>query len=675
MLDIVAVDRNNGLLELGDNHLTPDFSLDLQQYETPIIDSSCLTKFTITDALLEASSIFLATEERILICDLGLDIINNSQAKIIILQSKSNNYLNILGKVNLYNNQAELIFISPDKIYCNNCSFNNFKKVTFCTLPNLPDPINFENFKNHDYCNNHSFNEREYLSANLDVKQAIEKGHHEVKDGLYHYHKYGYDEVRMLTREHGFYVGSKGLIATDLTLEIFAGIIEIRGKLATDKLVIFTISDINFSAKVEANQLIIESSGVFHNHGHAEFTKVLIKARKIDIYPETSLESKEDMIINIDNNLMILSGARLKIGGDLVIENAKLLQLKSAYLEVGGDALLKIKHLFVQRDSQFKISSKEISISRDNAGHNWACSLRIPCNDEYLQAAHLAKSQFIINGNLVFEGDLFNIYQSYLQVNGNLIFKEDTQVNNVGLSWQRCILPAWENIYVCAGKNAVQNQPTHYYDSVGSVICVGGRLHGTPYGISNVETISAEIANILMIRNRINLPEIEATIESIKNIPYATLLLGGINVEMKGDFISTGITYIHDSAYIKANNIGIAGLFTVKNGNAALIADKIIANIAAKIKIDNGALLLQGESIYELIVIESNDGVKRSIYNINGNTYFVSEKDTTQEASILYVTGDLNMKIGGDLLQSAKLQERITKNEYGKKWLLWKTSG
>jgi filamentous hemagglutinin len=163
----------------------------------------------------------------------------------------------------------------------------------------------------------------------------------------------------------------------------------------------------------------------------------------------------------------------------------------------------------------------------------------------------------------------------------------------------------------------------------------------------------------------------------IKNMPAwfgPALLLGSFNLDTKGNFISTGITYVNDGAVIKATNIGLSGAFIVKNGALNLDATKTIVNVGASVQTFNGTISLQAENIYELIAIDSQNKdpstTKRAIYTINGNAYYLAENNIEQQATIMYISGNLTMHAGGDITQSTIHKERKIREEWGKNYHL-----
>lgn len=161
----------------------------------------------------------------------------------------------------------------------------------------------------------------------------------------------------------------------------------------------------------------------------------------------------------------------------------------------------------------------------------------------------------------------------------------------------------------------------------------------------------------------------------VRNAParYGSAMIFG-SIDIKVDtFISTGLFAVNDGAKISATNIGLAGRFVVNNGDAKLSAVYNIVNVGS-IQVNGNLNLSAGHDIIELIMINPANPVpeltKRAVYAIDGNLYYRADHDITQQASVIFASGDVVMNAGNNINIESVHQSRVIKEERSKKHYL-----
>jgi len=161
----------------------------------------------------------------------------------------------------------------------------------------------------------------------------------------------------------------------------------------------------------------------------------------------------------------------------------------------------------------------------------------------------------------------------------------------------------------------------------------------------------------------------------VKNVParYGAAMLFG-SIDIKADtFISTGLFAVNDGARISATNIGLAGRFVVNSGDAVLSAVYNIVNVGS-IEENGNLHLSAGHDIIELILINPANHLpeltKRAVYAIDGNLYYKADHDITQQASVIFASGDVVMNAGNNINIESVHQSRVVKKEHSKKHYL-----
>ena len=141
----------------------------------------------------------------------------------------------------------------------------------------------------------------------------------------------------------------------------------------------------------------------------------------------------------------------------------------------------------------------------------------------------------------------------------------------------------------------------------------------------------------------------------------------------QGNFVNLGTISSSVSTYISADNIGNAGKINVEAGDLSLNAVYDIVNLG-RTQVKAGNLYLNaGHDIMELTLINPLHPVpeltKRAIYTIGGNLYYKAEHDITQQASVIFASGDIVMNAGHNIVIESVHHSRVVKTEHSRKTL------
>jgi hypothetical protein len=144
-----------------------------------------------------------------------------------------------------------------------------------------------------------------------------------------------------------------------------------------------------------------------------------------------------------------------------------------------------------------------------------------------------------------------------------------------------------------------------------------------------------------------------------------------IRFDLQGNFVNLGTLTSNQGINITAENIGHAGVVNA-TGDVNLKANNTIVNIGTTLVKDGNVRLEAGKDIKELILINQASPMpnltKRAFYSIDGNLYYEAANDIFQQATVMFVTGNVKMHAGHDITQETIHNSRIVKEEYGRKY-------
>ncbi|MBA8667890.1 hypothetical protein H1Q59_08315 [Holosporaceae bacterium 'Namur'] len=231
---------DTGLLEISDSE-HQNFSITLDQYGDPVFsEKGYLTQFLTSSyrniyesgpyvvtpegvVLGKAEKSYVIREEGIFVGSEGLSIINSVEANKIIFISNKENWINLLGSINVYNHPAEIIFITSYNIYCNGCNFPGLNEVKFLTVP---------------------------------------KSSYLLKEIFFDYQNIYFENANSDSKIH---VGSKGMLSSSVSLYALSGSINVAGSINLGN-VTLEASSANFNSTFIGNNLDanIECNLLFH---------------------------------------------------------------------------------------------------------------------------------------------------------------------------------------------------------------------------------------------------------------------------------------------------------------------------------------------------------------------------------------------------------------------------
>ncbi len=147
-----------------------------------------------------------------------------------------------------------------------------------------------------------------------------------------------------------------------------------------------------------------------------------------------------------------------------------------------------------------------------------------------------------------------------------------------------------------------------------------------------------------------------------------------IKFDLQGNFVNLGLISSNNATTINAKNIGNAGKFNIGQGNLTLNAIYDIVNIGTSLVNKGNVHVKAGHDIRELILINPANPVpcltKRAIYAIGGNLYYEATNDITQQASVIFASGDIEMLAGHDITIESTHHSRTIKEEHSRKHYL-----
>ena len=147
-----------------------------------------------------------------------------------------------------------------------------------------------------------------------------------------------------------------------------------------------------------------------------------------------------------------------------------------------------------------------------------------------------------------------------------------------------------------------------------------------------------------------------------------------IKFDLHGNFINLGIITSTSGTKVLAKNIGNAGKIDIEKGDLVLEAVYDIVNLGRTMVKEGNVYLTAGHDIKELILINPASPVpeltKRAIYAIGGSLYYEAGHDITQQATVIFASGDITMQAGNDIKIESIHQSRIVKEEYSRKHYL-----
>jgi hypothetical protein len=425
--DAWTIYGNSGLLELNlPGH--QDFTVTDSQYGIPVKDNQgVLTQFSINPGQPLVGNTYVINENGILVGSQGLHIINNSGASRIVFQSVGDDLINLLGSIQVNNNPAELVFITPYKLNCNGCNFPGVSKVTFCTIPSSSPLPN-------------------YLLQNDPSTYCTDTS---SKDDLL--------------------IGNKGLPSTSVNMFVYASKPKFSGAVSFNSLVLksngetylkdvyvinnaditsigkITIGDLkstkNIDVKsselisiwglVKANELVKLTSKDIGNHGAIESSKNIELYCDNGLWVNNNIKAENNIKSIVGNVIAIGKGGSISSKGDFLVQNPQggvinSFSIESGKLEVKKDATIKANSLNVYRSGNIIASQPIPEAAQGSKPWDGKWAIAMNCHKEILADNTGPESKVLIGGTLTFEGSKIENSLSKFNIGGSRVYKSAT---------------------------------------------------------------------------------------------------------------------------------------------------------------------------------------------------------------------------------------------------------